>query len=449
MKEYDFDLFTIGAGSGGVRAARMSASFGARVVIAENRELGGTCVNVGCVPKKLFVYASHFSEDFRDAEGFGWNVDSTSFNWHTLLENKNREIKRLNDIYRRLLDDAGVTLIDGRATIVDPHTVAVGDKTYSCERILVATGSWPSFPDIPGKQHAISSNEAFHLEALPERIVIVGGGYIAVEFAGIFNGLGVATTLLYRGPLFLRGFDDGIRTFLAEEMRKKGIELLFNTNIEHIEKNDESIVARFTNGEQRNTDLIMYATGRKPKTADIGLEKVGVELNGTGAICVNNDYQSSVPSIYAIGDVTDRVNLTPVAITEGIALAKTLYANQPTSVDYADIPTCVFSQPNIGTVGLTEQQAGEQYDEIDIYKSSFTPMKHSLTDSEEKTFMKMIVHKKTDRVIGVHMVGPDAGEIIQGIAIALKAGASKADFDATTGIHPTAAEEFVTMREPV
>lgn len=455
MSSYDFDLFVIGAGSGGVRAARMSAGFGARVAVAEDRYLGGTCVNVGCVPKKLFVYASHFSEDLRDAAGYGWKVGSTAFDWHKLLENKNAEIHRLNGIYERLLSNAGATLINGRAIISDPHTVTVGDKDYSAERILVATGGWPTVPDIPGKEHAITSNEAFYLESLPEHIVIVGGGYIAVEFAGIFNGLGVDTTLLYRGPLFMRGFDDELREFLAEEIRKKGINLEFNTDVERIEKYGDKYTVHvssrekeFPSPEPRTTDLVMYATGRHPMTTGLGLEEAGVELNWNGAIVINDDYQSSVHSIYAIGDVTHRFNLTPVATAEGTALARNLYDNRSERVSYEDIPTCVFSQPNLGTVGVTEAEARERYGKFDVYKTSFRPMKHTMTGSDEKTFMKLLVDRATDRVIGVHMIGPEAGEIIQGMAIAMKAGATKAQFDATIGIHPTSAEEFVTMREP-
>jgi len=448
MDKFDYDLFVIGAGSGGVRAARMASSFGARVAITEDRYLGGTCVNVGCVPKKLLVYASHFSEDFENARGFGWKVGSTDFNWQQLIKNKNTEIKRLNGVYEKILSGAGVELIDGHGTLVDEHTVAVNGKNYSAERILIATGGWPSIPDIPGKEHVISSNEVFFLEKLPEKVVIAGGGYIAVEFAGIFNGLGVDTTLLYRGPLFLRGFDEDVRKFLAEEMRKKGIKLKFETNIDSVEKTDNQLLATLTDGSTLTADQILYATGRKPKTEGIGIESLGIKLDKAAAIVVNDEYQTNIPSIYAVGDVTNRVNLTPVALAEGMFLARRLYNNETSPVDYENIPTCVFSQPNIGTVGLTEEEARDQYEQIDIYKSSFTPMKHTLSGDDEKTFMKLIVDKATNRVIGVHMVGPEAGEIMQGIGIAMKAGASKADFDKTIGIHPTTAEEFVTMREP-
>ena len=448
MYNYDYDLFVIGAGSGGVRAARMSASYGARVGIAEERYLGGTCVNVGCVPKKLLVYASHVSEEIHNAKGFGWDIDHISYDWSKLIKNKNTEIQRLNGIYKNLLENTGVDIINGRATIIDAHTVEIGTMKYSAEKILIATGGWPSVPDIPGKKYIISSNEAFFLESLPKKIIIVGGGYIAVEFAGIFNGLGVETTLIHRGSLFLRGFDQDLRSMLAEEMQKKEIKIIFNVNVKNIDKTDKQLVAYFEDGTQLEADQIMYATGRKPMTENLGLENVGIEINKKNAIKINDDYQTNIPSIYAIGDVTDRINLTPVALAEGMALAKRFFANEKKIVNYSDIPTCVFSQPSLGTVGLTEEQARKKYVDIDIYKSRFTPMKYSLSDNNEKTMMKMIVEKKTNRVIGVHMIGPDAGEIIQGIGIAMKAGASKQDFDSTIGIHPTAAEEFVSMREP-
>ena len=449
MTNYDFDLFVIGAGSGGVRAARMSAGLGAHVAIAEDRYLGGTCVNVGCVPKKLFVYASHFTEDFENAKGFGWDIGATEFDWSKLIKNKNAEIKRLNGVYKKILDNSGAETIHGRATVVDEHTVKINDAHITAERILIATGGWPSIPDIPGKEHIISSNEAFFLDSLPEKIIIVGGGYIAVEFAGIFHGLGVDTTLLYRGPLFLRGFDQDIREALASEMIKKGINIKFESNISEIEKKENKFIATLEDGEQIEAGQIMYATGRKPMSENLGLENAGIETDKNKAIKVNEEYQTNVPSIYAIGDVTNRVNLTPVALAEGMVLAKRFFGNENNNVDYSNIPTCVFSQPNIGTVGLTEEEARKQYDDIDIYKSSFKPMKLSLSDSDEKTFMKLIVDKKSDLVVGVHMLGPDAGEIIQGIGIAIKAGATKKVFDSTIGIHPTAAEEFVTMRDPV
>ncbi len=449
MPKYDYDLFTIGAGSGGVRACRMAAATGARVVVAEDHYLGGTCVNVGCVPKKLLVYAAHFAEDFEEAAGFGWTVGKRSFDWGCLIANKNDEIARLNDVYDRLLKNAGVEVIEGRAVLADAHTVKVGGKSYTSEHILVATGGWPFVPDIPGKEHAITSNEAFYLDDLPDRVIMVGGGYIAVEFAGIFNGLGAEVTQIYRGPHFLRGFDDDIRHFLAGEMHKKGVDIRFNADIARIEKTAGGLLAEFNDGSELTADCIMYATGRNPLTAGMGLEEVGVELADNGAIMVDDYFQTSVANIYAIGDVISRIALTPVAIAEGMALVKTLFGGVPTKLDYGDVPSAVFSQPPIGTVGLTEAQAREQYGAVDIYTSEFRALKHTLSGSDEQTFMKLIVDRASERVVGVHMVGPDAGEIIQGIAIAIKCGATKAQFDATIGIHPSAAEEFVTMREPV
>lgn len=450
MSAYDFDLFVIGAGSGGVRAARMAAAMGVKVGITEDKYLGGTCVNVGCVPKKLFVYASHYGEDFHDAKGFGWNVEGTSFDWPTLRDNKNAEIQRLNGIYRNLLVNSGCTLIEGHGSFVDEHTVKVGDSTYTAERILVAVGGWPFVPSIPGKEHIISSNEVFYLDEFPKRAVVVGGGYIAVEFAGIFAGLGAQTSLIYRGDMFLRGFDNDVREFTAAEVAKKGVDLKFSVNVEAVEKlADGSLRVALTDGSTIDADCVMYATGRVPRVEGLGLENLGIEQQANGAIIVNDTFQTNVPSVYAVGDVIDRVQLTPVALAEGMALVKHLYQGQDINVDYNLIPTAVFCQPNIGTVGLTEEQARAQNHDIDIYRSEFRAMKHTVSGSEERTLMKMIVDKATDKVLGVHMVGPDAGEIIQGIGIALKAGATKAVFDSTIGIHPTAAEEFVTMREPV
>ena len=449
MPKYDYDLFAIGAGSGGVRACRMAAVTGARVAVAEERYLGGTCVNVGCIPKKLFVYAAHFAEDFEDAAGFGWTVGAQTFDWPRLIANKNKEISRLNGIYDRLLKNAGVEVFDGHAVLEDAHTVGIGEKTYTAENILVATGGWPFVPDIPGKEHAITSNEAFYLDDMPRRVIVVGGGYIAVEFAGIFNGLGAEVSQVYRGPLFLRGFDEDVRGFLAGEMSKKGVDLRFDSDIARIEKVADGLRAVFKDGSELTTDCIMYATGRKPLTADIGLEAAGIALADNGAIKVDDYFQTSVSNIYAIGDVIDRIALTPVAIAEGMALVKTLFGGVPTKVDYADVPSAVFSQPSIGSVGLTEAQAREEYGSVDIYTSDFSALKHTLSGNDERTFMKLIVDRASDRVVGVHMVGPDAGEIIQGIAVAVKCGATKAQFDATVGVHPSAAEEFVTMREPV
>lgn len=448
MSEYDYDLFVIGAGSGGVRAARMSAGLGARVGVAEDRYMGGTCVNVGCVPKKMLVYASHFRDEFEDAAGFGWTVKPDSFNWSKLINNKDAEIKRLNGIYERLLKNAGADIFEARATLVDPHTVMVGGKKVTAERILVAVGGWPFVPEFPGSEHAITSNEAFFLPELPRRVLVVGGGFIAVEFAGIFNGLGSEVTQLYRGPLFLRGFDDDAREFLATEIQKKGIDVRFNADVASIEKNGNSLTVTLNDKTIVECDCVMYATGRKPLTQNLGLEDCGVETAKNGAIIVNEAYQTNVDSIYAIGDVTDRINLTPVALAEGMSFAYDLYGGDDKTVDYEYVPSAVFSQPNLGTVGYTETQAREKFADVTIYKSSFTALKHTISGSDEKTLMKMIVDKASDRVVGVHMVGPEAGETIQGIAIALKAGATKAIFDRTIGIHPTAAEEFVTMREP-
>ncbi|MEM7134056.1 MAG: glutathione-disulfide reductase [Chloroflexota bacterium] len=448
--KYDYDLFTIGAGSGGVRASRMAARYGAKVAVAEERYYGGTCVNVGCVPKKLFSYASHFHEEFRDAAGFGWTVGDSTFDWGTLIANKNNEIERLNGIYERMLGNAGVEIIDGRATIVDPHTVSIQGRTISAERILVATGGWPWMPDnIPGIEHAISSNEAFYLEKFPERVLVAGGGYIAVEFAGIFNGLGAQTTQVYRSTPFLRGFDHDLREGLAEEMRKKGVDLHFNTRVHDIEKRGEEYHVTINDGAQVTVDTVMFATGRRPMSANMGLEEVGVKLDPIGSVVVDDNFQTSVSSIYALGDVTNRLNLTPVALAEGMALAKSLFNDEPTQPDYTNVATAVFSQPNLATVGLTEEHARVVYDEVDIYRETFRALKHTLSGSSEQTLMKLVVEPTTDRVLGVHMMGPDAGEVIQGFAVALKAGATKAVFDSTVGIHPTAAEEFVTMREKV
>lgn len=446
MSLYDYDLFVIGAGSGGVRAARIAAGQGIKVAIAEDRYLGGTCVNVGCVPKKLFVYASHFKEDFGAAKGYGWNMAEPIFDWAHLMANKNKEIKRLQSIYQRLLENSNAHIINGKASLIDEHTIRINNTEVTAKRILVATGGWPFVPDIPGKEYIITSNEIFFLEQLPKRIVIVGGGYIAVEFAGILHGLGVETTLCYRGSQFLRGFDNDVRDFLVNEMSKKGINLIFNSEVKAIEKKEKELLVKLSDGNQLITNQILYAIGRKPNTQGLGLEEIGVKLDLEGAIIVNSDYQSTVPSIYALGDVTNRVNLTPVATAEAMALVNKLYGNKTSNVDYDYIPTAVFSQPTIGTVGLTETEAREQYSDIDIYKSSFKPMKNTLSGLDEMVFIKMIVVRSTDRVVGLHMVGAEAGEIIQGMAIAIRAGATKAVFDSTLGIHPTTAEEFVTLR---
>lgn len=449
MAEYDYDLYVIGAGSGGVRCARMSASYGARVAVAEELYLGGTCVNVGCVPKKLFSYGSHYPAAFEDAAGYGWNVGESTLDWERLIENKNREIERLNDIYRKILGNSDVTIHEARASLKDAHTVLVGGEEVTADKILVATGGWPTVPDFPGKEHAITSNEAFFLEDLPKRVIMVGGGYIAVEFAGILHGYGSHVTQLYRGDMFLRGFDQDLRSHLAAEMLKQGIDLRFNANIASLDKTADGIVATLEGGSTLEADVVMYATGRAPNTRNIGLEELGVEIKKDGSIVVDDQFKTSVDNIYALGDVIDRFQLTPVAIAEAMVLSGNLFNGQNLSTDYADIPTAVFSHPNIGTVGLSEEQAREEYADIDVYKSDFKPMLHTLSGRDERTLMKLIVDKASDRVVGCHMVGPDAGEIIQGMGVALKAGATKAQFDATVGIHPTAAEEFVTMREPM
>ena len=449
MAQYDYDLFTIGAGSGGVRASRMSAFYGAKVAIAEERYLGGTCVNVGCIPKKLLVYAAHFGEDFEDAAGFGWTVGERHVDWAKLIANKNTEINRLNGVYRKLLQDSGVTIMESRAEVVDPHTVVIDAKKITAKYILIAVGGWPVIPALAGSKHAITSNEIFFLPTLPRKMIIVGGGYIGVEFAGIFHGLGVEVTQLYWDRLFLRGFDDDCRETLTDEMRKKGIDLRFNADIEKIEKSGTGLRATLNEGATIEADQILYATGRVPNTASLGLEETGVQMKDSGAVVVDDYSKSNVESIYAIGDCTDRMMLTPVAIAEGHAVAETLFNNNPMKPNYINVPSVVFSQPNLGTVGLTETEARERYIDIDVYKTTFRPLKHTLSGRGERTMMKIVVDHETDRVLGCHMVGPDAGEIIQGLAVAMNCGATKAQFDATIGIHPTAAEEFVTMRTAV
>jgi len=448
---YDFDLFVIGAGSGGVRAARFAAGFGAHVAVAESRYLGGTCVNVGCVPKKLLVYGAHFSDDFEQAQGFGWSLGQADFDWPTLIDNKNREIQRLNGIYRNLLVNSGVSLHEGHAKLLDANHVEINGQRFSAKHILLATGGWPQTPQIPGHEYAISSNEAFFLEQLPTRVLVVGGGYIAVEFASIFHGLGAETRLLYRGELFLRGFDGAVRQHLKDELTKKGMGLEFNADIARIDKQaDGSLLATLKDGRQLATDCVFYATGRRPMLDNLGLESVDVALDKRGFIKVDDEYRTSEPSILAIGDVIGRVQLTPVALAEGMAVARRLFKPEEyRPVDYNAIPTAVFSLPNIGTVGLSEEDARAKGHKVKVFESRFRPMKLTLTECQERTLMKLVVDAETDRVLGCHMVGPEAGEIIQGLAVAIKAGATKQHFDETLGIHPTAAEEFVTMRTPV
>jgi len=450
MSSYEFDLFVIGAGSGGVRAARVTAAMGKKVGIAENLRIGGTCVMRGCVPKKLLVYGSHYGEDIEDAKTLGWSVDPDSArpDWAHLIGLKDKELERLEGVYHRLLDGPGVELIDGTGVLIDAHTVEIGERRVTAETILVATGGWPSLPDIPGIEHAITSNEALDMTELPESMVIVGGGFIAVEFAGIFNAAGVKVTEIIRADNILRGFDEDIRNTLFTEMTGKGIEIKGDSVIERIDPRDEGgYTLTFKDGWTMDTDVVMYATGRKPNTAGIGLEAVGVEMNDKGAIVVDEYSKPNIDSIYAIGDVTDRMNLTPVAIGEAMALVNTLYRDTPTAMNYDFVPSAVFSQPPVGTVGLTESEARKRFGDVDVYVSRFRPMKLTLTPREERSMMKLIVEPKSDRVIGLHMVGVDSPEITQGFAVAMKAGATKAQFDSTVGIHPTSAEEFVTMRE--
>ena len=449
MTDFDYDLFIIGAGSGGVRAARMASTYGAKVAICESYKVGGTCVVRGCIPKKLFVYASHVAEDFESAKGYGWSGEAPTFDWGTLLSNKDAEIERLNGLYKQTLSNNNVDLFEKRGVLVDAHTIDLEGETITADKIMIATGGWPSTPDIPGIEHVISSNEAFHLESLPKSVIIVGGGYIAVEFAGIFNGLGVETTQLYRRDMILRGFDEDIRQTVQKEMLKKGVDIRVNTDVASIEKTDDGLVATLNDGSTLTADVIMYATGRVPATGNMGLEALGVAMRNNGAIIVDENFRTSVDNIFSLGDCTDRLQLTPVAIAEAMAFTATQFNNTPTPMDYEDVATAVFSQPPVGTVGLTEEEARSQYGDVDIYKSDFRPLFHTLGGSEERTMMKLIVDKASDRVVGAHMVGLDAGEIIQGVGIALKCKATKAQFDATMAIHPTSAEEFVTMRDPV
>lgn len=447
MATYDFDLITIGAGSGGVRATRLAGGYGARAAIVEESRVGGTCVMRGCVPKKLLVYGAHFAEDFEDARAYGWTIDNPMFDWPTLIKNKNAELNRLEGIYERILRDNNVSLLRGRGRLADAHTVEVDGKTYTAEKILVACGGWPSMPPIRGIEHVISSNEALDLAELPRRIVIVGGGYIAVEFAGIFNALGVEVTQIIRAAAILRGFDEDVRECLTAEMEKKGVRILRDSVVRSIEKGENGYTLLIDGMDDvLETDLVMYATGRLPNTNGLGLKEAGVALSDIGAVLVDEHNRSSVENIFAVGDCTDRVQLTPVAIAEGRAFAETFFNGKPMTMDYDNIASAVFSQPSVGTVGLTEE-AARRPGGIDIYTSRFKPLRHTLTGRDELTLMKLVVDRQTDRVLGCHMVGPDAAEIIQGIAIALKCGATKAQFDATVGIHPTAAEEFVTMRE--
>lgn len=450
MAAFDFDLFVLGVGSGGVRAARMSAGYGARVATAEAVHMGGTCVNVGCIPKKLYVYGAHFAADFEDARAYGWDAPIPDIDWATLKRNKDVEIKRLNGIYGGLLDQAGVTHFDGRAVLVDAHTVAIGEKRVTAEKILVATGSKPFVQDIPGKEYLSTSDDAFALETLPRRVLVLGGGYIAVEFAGIFAGLGVETTLAYRGPKLLRGFDEDIRDMMDAAVQHQGIKLALNTTLNSVQRvASGALSAEFADGSKTEFDFILAATGRTPNSADLGLEALGVAKSDNGAIIVDQDFRTSVPHIYALGDVIDRFQLTPVAIKEAMVFAANAFAGGKQSMNYDLIATAVFCQPNVGVVGLTEKEAQDAGHKTQIFRSKFRPLKHTLTGRNEQSLMKLVVDAESDRVLGIHMIGAEAGEIIQGFAAAMTAGVTKAQLDQTVGIHPTAAEEFVTMREPV
>lgn len=449
--DFDYDLFVIGAGSGGVRLARMSASYGARVGIAEEEQIGGTCVLRGCIPKKLLVYASHYPHEVEDAKGFGWTFGAGTLDWPALIAAKDREINRLSDIYINLLRQSGVEMHAGRATLVDAHTVAIGERTIRARHIAIATGSRPSLPPRPGIEHAITSREALSLAACPKRIAVVGGGYIAVEFAGIFNGLGSHVDLFYRGEKILRGFDDDVRQFLTDEMTKQGVTIHARSVVESIERADDGTLSvRAGDARHGPYDQVLYATGRVPNVDGLGLEQAGVMLDARGAIAVDAYSATSVPSIHAIGDVTSRPQLTPVATRDGGLLARTLFGGSRIAADHEWVPSAVFSQPEVATVGFTEAAARDLYEgDVDIYRTSFKALRHTLSGRDERTLMKLVVARDSQRVVGAHMVGRDAGEIIQGIAIAIRAGATKAQFDDTIGIHPTAAEEFVTMRQKV
>jgi len=447
MSQYDYDLFVIGAGSGGVRASRIASGHGARVAICEESRVGGTCVIRGCVPKKLLVYASQFSESFADAEGFGWSVSKPSFSWPDLIAAKDQEIDRLNEVYLRLLEQAGVELHRGRGRLLDAHSVEVDGKTFTAERILIAVGSRPWMPDIPGVELAITSDEAFHLETLPERVLMVGAGYISVEFAGIFNGLGSEVTLAYRRDLILRGFDEDIRRSVSAGLQGRGIEILYESEPRRIDKTDGGLRVAFSDGSERDFDCVMFATGRTPYVGDLGLESVGVALEEGSRIGVDDYSRTNIDSIFAVGDVTDRIALTPVALMEGHCFSDTQFGGLDRPVDHANTPAAVFSQPPIGTVGLTEQEAREAGYEVTIFRTAFTPMRYTLAGRQERGLMKLVVDSQSDRVLGVHVAGLDAPEIVQGFAVAVRAGLSKNDFDRTIGIHPTAAEELVTLRQ--
>jgi glutathione reductase (NADPH) len=453
VQTFDFDLFVIGGGSGGVRAARMAGQRGARVGLAEVAAMGGTCVNVGCIPKKLYSYAAHFADFFEESRGFGWEGAAPTFNWETLKTNRAKEIKRLNGIYVNLLDGAGVKILKGWAMLVDAHTVKVGDKQYSAKNILISTGGTASVPAVEGHEHVVTSDNMFDLNPFPKRLLVVGAGYIACEFASIFNGLGSKVTQIHRGDKVLTGFDEDIRRFIADEMAKTGVHFKFKTEVASITKKPDGLHVKTSNGEHLTVDTVLYATGRIANSSGLGIEAAGVEVSAAGAIKVNDQYQTNVLSIYALGDVTSRVQLTPVALGEAMVVVDHLFGpaagKPPRSMSYDYIPTAVFTHPNIGTVGYTEEAARKAFDKVTVYRADFKALKHTLSGSTERTLMKLLVDDATDQVVGLHMVGPDAGEVVQGFAVAMKAGATKAVFDSTIGIHPTMAEEFVTMREPV
>ena len=453
MNESPFDLFVIGAGSGGVRAARMAAQRGARVAVVDDAPLGGTCVNLGCIPKKLYSFAAHYAEAFEEAHGYGWSVAAPTLDWATLKANRALEIGRLNAIYAKLLIGAGVQVISGRARVVGANEVEVGGVRYRARHLVIATGGRPVVPVFPGSDLAITSNEIFDLPTFPEHLLVVGGGYIACEFASIFRGLGAQVTQLYRGAQILRGFDADISNFVADEMRKKGVNLHTLCEVERIDRvggaNDGRLRVTLRDGGVQIADQVLYATGRDPNTAGLGLAEIGVQLAPNGAVLVDAHYATSVPSVHAVGDVIDRIHLTPVALAEAMALVERLFGATPRAVDYELIPTAVFTHPSVGTVGLGEADARARFGEVRVFRSEFRALKHTLSGATERTLMKLVVDAASDRVVGLHMVGADAGELVQGFAVALKAGATKAVFDATIGIHPTAAEEFVTMREQV
>ena len=445
MELFDYDLFVIGAGSGGVRACRIAASLGARVAVAEERYFGGTCVNVGCVPKKLFSYAAHYFDDFEDSKGFGWEFDNLRFDWAVLKANKDLEINRLNGIYKSMLDSNQVDIFEARARISGPNEIQVDGKTISAKHILVAVGGWPWIPEFPGSELTVSSNDVFAMDQLPAEIAVMGGGYIAVEFASIFSRLGCKTSLIYRGDQLLRGFDDGVRKFITAEIGTH-VDLYLEEEIKEIVPQNNKLEVSFKSGSKISCEMVLAATGRLPLTEDLGLETVAVQLTDNGAIKVNEHYQTAQPSIFAVGDVIDRVALTPVALAEGQIVARALFANDEKAMNYQNIATAVFCHPNIGTVGLSEHQAQDAGIEIDVYESVFRPLKHTLSGRNEKSMIKMIVDRQSGRVVGLHIVAADAGEIVQGLSVAINCGATKADFDRTIGIHPTLAEELVTMR---